>query len=514
MNLRRLLDTDRGVWIASFLLIFIMSSCWALSSPFNAAPDEPAHALRAWSVAHGQIFASRTDDPDVLGGIVEVPPFYARTDPACFAFQPDRTAECQSIGLGSGTVEASTSAARAPVYVYAVVGLPTLVFGDGDGYMAMRLWQAALCAALLASACVSARRRWSRSWMPIGMVVAVTPMSLYLAGAINPSGIEIAAAIGLWVSGLVLVAEDRIDRRNLVRFVVAAAVVAGCRQLGPLMALLIVAALCAVGGMGSVRRLLSDRGVRLGAAMVSIVAVAMVGWVLTQNTFATANNGVAPPTISDAEMWRTEVWRVWYLFRQAIGWFGWLDTPAPTITYVAWIMAMGTMVVVGLSLMQRRISATVLLLIAVIVVLPLMIEVPNFRVSSFAWQGRYTLPLLVGVPLLCAFGLARGGLPRPSGTAPGIILTGLLLWMGTLGAFAQAMRRFTVGADAGLMFWRDPLWSPSAPIVMLLVVFAMAAASWIWFSMRTTPSEASAVSAGAANTADAGDPPSGCTAGQ
>ncbi len=502
MNLTNRLATDRGVWIGSFLLVFVMSACWALASPYNAVPDEPAHAMRAWSVVHGQIFASRTNDPEVVGGIVKVPPFYAHTDPACFAFQPERTADCQAIGLGGGTVDAATTAARAPIYVYAVVGLPTLFLSGGDGYMAMRLWQAALCAALLASACVSARRRWSGQWMPVGVIVAVTPMVLYLAGAINPSGLEIAAAIGVWVSGLALVAEEEIDRRVLLRFVIAAAVVAGCRQLGPLILLLIVAALCAVGGLDSIRRLLRSRQVQRGAVAVGLVAVMMVGWVMTQHTFATSNNGVVPPTISDSEMWKTEVWRIGYLFRQGIGWFGWLDSPSPAVTYLAWILALGTLLVVGLSLAQRRIGLTILALIAVIIVLPLLIEVPNFRVSSFAWQGRYTLPLLVGVPLLCAHGLARARVARPSGTSLGMLLVAGLLWVGSVLAFAQTLRRFSVGANGGLFFWRDPVWSPTVPILVLLVVLVCTAGAWLWFSLGSggavdRPQELGAVGADA-----------------
>ena len=489
MSLSERLATARGIWISSFLIVFLMSACWALAAPYNAVPDEPAHAMRAWSVAHGQVFASRTSDPDVVGGVVDVPPFYARTDPACFAFQPDRTAECQTIGLGGGTVEGATTAARAPVYVYAVVGLPTLLLSGGDGYMAMRLWQAALCAALIASACVSARRRWSGGWLPVGLIVAVTPMVLYLAGAINPSGLEIAAAIGVWVSGLVLISEEELDRRVLLRFVIAAAVVAGCRQLGPLMVLLIVAALAAVGGMGSIRRLLSSRQVQLGAAAVGLMAILMVGWVITQRTFTTSNNGVVPPTISDAEMWKTEISRIGYLFRQAVGWFGWLDSPAPAMTYLAWILAMGTLLIVSLSLSARRIAITIGALIAVIIVLPLLIEVPNFRTSSFAWQGRYNLPLLVGVPLLAAHGLARARIPRPARTSPGLLVVLALLWCGSVLAFAQTLRRFSVGADGGLIFWRDPVWSPTVPIQLLLVVLGVAVGAWLWFMTSRDISE-------------------------
>jgi hypothetical protein len=360
----------------------------------------------------------------------------------------------------------------------------------------MRLWQAALCAALLASACVSARRRRWGSWLPVGILVAVTPMVVYLSGVINPSGLETAAAIGMWVSGLVLIGEDTLDRRVLLRFVIAAMVVAGCRQLGPLMVVLIVIALVTVGGSATARRLLASRDVRIGAILVAIVAVLMAGWILTQHTFATANSGVQPPTISDAEMWREEVGRIWSLYRQSIGWFGWLDTPAPSITFVAWIVATGALVLTGLSLARRRVSLTILMVIGLIVLLPILIEVPNFRVSSFAWQGRYNLPLLVGLPLLAAFGLGQSAIRRPAGTTPGLLLGAVLLWCGQFFAFAQALRRYTVGSDGGLFFWSHARWTPAVPIEWLLVVFALAVGTWLW-SMISAPQRC-----------DVADPPS------
>ena len=489
MSVLRPPATDRGVWICAFLFLFAMAASWSLASPYNSAPDEPAHSMRAWAVAHGQLFASHTSDPEVIGGVVEVPPFYAHSDPACFAFQPNQSAGCQELGGGSGTVSAATTAARAPAYVYGIVGLPTLLLQGAKGFMAMRLWQAALCSALIASACVSARRRRWGDWMPVALLIAITPMVVYLSGTINPSGLEIAGAIGMWVSGLVLVGEESIDRRVLGRFVVAALVVAGTRQLGPLMVLLIVAALLAVGGMVAIRRLMASREVRIGAVIVSVVAVLMVLWVVTQHTFATANSGVVPPTISDAQMWRDEIGRIWYLYRQSIGWFGWLDTPAPALTFIAWILATGTIALVGLSLARRRVAVTMLALLAVIIVLPIMVEVPNFRVSSYAWQGRYTLPLIVGVPLLAAFGLAQNAVRRPSSTSPGLLLGAVLLWIGHVLAFAQALRRYTVGADGGVQFWNAPQWQPVAPIIALLVMFAVATAAWLWSNLAGAPCE-------------------------
>ena len=124
-----------------------------------------------------------------------------------------------------------------------------------------------------------------------------------------------------------------------------------------------------------------------------------------------------------------------------------------------------------------------------IIVLPLLIEVPNFRTSSFAWQGRYNLPLLVGVPLLAAHGLARARIPRPARTSPGLLVVLALLWCGSVLAFAQTLRRFSVGADGGLIFWRDPVWSPTVPIQLLLVVLGVAVGAWLWFMTSRDISE-------------------------
>ena len=99
---------------------------------------------------------------------------------------------------------------------------------------------------------------------------------------------------------------------------------------------------------------------------------------------------------------------------------------------------------------------------------------------TLAWQGRYNLPLLVGVPLLAAHGLARARITRPSRSSPGLLLVMVLLWCGSVLAFAQTLRRFSVGADGALVFWRDPVWSPTVPIPVLLVLLGAAVAVWLW----------------------------------
>ena len=508
MTLRQRLSGDLGVWIGSFLLVFALAGAWALASPYASAPDEPAHSVRAYAVAHGQFFADHTSDPAYVGGTVRAPHYLADTNPACFAFHPETTADCEPFGVGGGTVEAGTTAARSPVYYYFVIGLPTLIASGGKAIMLMRLWQAALCAALVASALVSARRRDLHRWLPIGVLLAATPMCFYLFGVVNPSGLEIAGAIGVWASGLALVRSESFDRRVFLRFVIAAVVVAGTRQLGPLMLLVIAGLLCLVAGWTKVRELLRHRDVWIGAAVVGCVAVLLAGWVVTQHTFQTSQSGVPPPTISDGEMWRGEITRMLSLFVQAIGRFGWLDTAAPEIVTIGFFVLLGTIVLVSLSLARRRIGSAILALIGVVLVLPILIEVPNFRVSSFAWQGRYNLPLIVGIPLLAAFGLIERDVPRPSLRSLGVIVGGLLLAAAQFFAFAQTLRRYSVGQDGAVFFWAHARWNPTVPSVLLLIGFAIVIPLWIVFILSLSADAAGPLptSASVEESIDSADP--------
>src|SRR5690349_12362775 len=71
----------------------VMGWVWALTSPLMAVPDEYAHAIRAVSIAHGQLLGRQvTVDPNGFGerqtSVVDVPETYEslETYPACHQF--------------------------------------------------------------------------------------------------------------------------------------------------------------------------------------------------------------------------------------------------------------------------------------------------------------------------------------------------------------------------------------------------------------------------------------------
>ena len=89
---------------------------------------------------------------------------------------------------------ASSYQARYPPLYFAVVGLPSYFRGSSVDIYLMRLVSALLSAIFLALALTAAVVYSTNRAMVVGLVVAATPMVFFLAGVVNPSGLEISSA--------------------------------------------------------------------------------------------------------------------------------------------------------------------------------------------------------------------------------------------------------------------------------------------------------------------------------
>ena len=88
----------------SFVLATSVCALWGLANPQFAAPDEPAHVIRAHALDHGQI-TGKTPSPRLLKELkgdkaslqVREPEIYEALCTTCVAFQCDAPAECLHI---------------------------------------------------------------------------------------------------------------------------------------------------------------------------------------------------------------------------------------------------------------------------------------------------------------------------------------------------------------------------------------------------------------------------------
>jgi hypothetical protein len=475
----------RRTWWAAFALLLVLGGAWTLANPLYSGPDEPAHTIKAAAVVRGQLVGTeRASDVDADNRVlyVTVPGVYFSDRTGCFAFHAEIPASCQHFEDDAPSGEMVTSAGRYPPLYYLFVGVASLPFPTSSGMYVMRMLGVALAAALIASALVSLRRLPDARFASLGLALAVTPMVLFVMGIINPSTPEIAGAIGTWASGYVLVtqASTRIDTRVLVRFGLAAAVLAFGRSLGPMWLFFIVAALLAVARPDDLRALVRSRATWLCALFVSACSIAQVLWVKLANPLG----GVDPIRAIDqpfVSLFRTSIGASYGNELQMIGDFGWLDTVAPQITYVFWVALIAFVVVVAVSTARRWPALVLLGVMALVVLVPSLLDSMQAPKLGFIWQGRYTLPLGVGVPMLAACLAAGPRTRRFFRDGRFYLVCGAMLLVAQSAAFYQALRRNAVGEKGKLTFWTDPAaWSPPVPSLLLLIGFLIATGLFLW----------------------------------
>jgi Predicted membrane protein (DUF2142) len=469
-------------WWTSFAIILLLSLSWSVATPLFASPDEPAHVIRAASVARGQVLG-RTPPHDPHGQLlVRVPAIFENGNNAsCFAFSPNTTAKCLTFTGSTRTVEVSTTAGRHPPLYYAVVGWPSLAFKSDVGVRLMRLVTALLAAALLACAVTAILSLPSRRLAALGLAVAVTPMVLFLNGVVNPSPVEIAAAACVWAAGIVLVVDPASELRPtlITYFGIGACALALTRQLGPLWLGIAGVLLAWIGGADLVRGVFRERRFRRWAAAAVVSCALQVAWILSTGTLNAASGSTQGVHTNTGFLIRGSIGRSLLYYRELIGVFGWRDTVPPSFVPIVWTAAIGGIAVLVLWVGTRRVRQSILAIAVLSVAIPVFSEVLDAHDAGYFWQGRYTLPLAVGIPIVGAVSAARSeGAARLDAKR--------LAWTFAIGlgfahvlAFAQALRRYTLGATSdSLNIFSGTPWSPPGGAALLCAVFVLATVAW------------------------------------
>lgn len=478
---------ERRSWWLTYATLTIAISSWSLATPPWNAPDEPSQAMRSWALAHGQLVGATPSSAGLSASVkaflvrhpylvaVRVPRVYRvlTSRLSCVAFRPLRSASCMVVGsvVAPGVGTWWTYHARYFPLYFLVTGMPSLIVRPGTGQLyAMRLAGGLAAAAFLASA-ISTARRSRRGWLGAGVVLAMTPTVLFLAASVNASGLEIAAAIALWTSGSMLArtSDVIIDRRLIDRFGVAAVVLVLTRPLAPLWFAVALVALLATATPTARRMLFRSRRARGWATAVAAALLIAFAWDIWAGTLDARHYTGSPVRATVAAMVRHNITTEAAYLRQMVGVFGWLDTRSPSIVYLLWGIVTIAVLAVALLGVRRRVVAVVATLVVAVVVVPFVLEDLNVRTIGFQWQGRYTLPLAVGVPIVaCSTMTGRRWSLRADRVAR--IAIGVAVVVAQSAAFVQLLRRFSVGANGPLWFFDRVAWRPPVPALALVVV--------------------------------------------
>lgn len=483
------------VFGASWVVFALLSILWACATPLSASPDEPAHIIKAASVARGQFIGENSS----YGPVVQVPRYIALTHTdTCFAFHPELSADCvvPNAEDPAEIVDAPTSAGLYnPVY-YLMVGWPSLLIDNAGAIYAMRVVSAIFTTLFLAFTTMMLFGL-RRNVIPLaGLAIAVPPMLLFLSSSVNPNAIEITATLAVFVAMFAIVTEPNskllTERASILAL--GAAIAANTRGLSPLWVAIAIFAPLIVTSWSRIWALLKKPQIIWAVCFTGVTTAFAAAWLVSTNSLTAAQDdpdyfqsfpGVGSSPLSG----------FWLTIRDTFGYaqsmianFGWLDTPAPPLVYFIWAVLVGSLLVAAFCLLRGRAAVLGGVLVALYLLLPAVIQGAYITGGGLIWQGRYTLPLFA----MLVIGLALLVAQRVDQRA-GTVLNRMtfLVWGATalaqLLSFVYTLRRYSVGADGSLKSMVfTPEWSAPGGNALWLVLYSVVLASSFWAAWRLT----------------------------
>lgn len=463
-------------FVISTLIYFVIFALWSVSSPIGASPDEPRHVATAYGAVHGGIGNFEAQVPTWIAELGT-----GQDGSPCYAWNPNQTADCISTSLPSSetvTVK-SQFGSYFPAY-YLVTGSPTLVIDGQLALMLMRLVSSLLCAVILGLATWSIKRGAKKLGSKLNFIVPLTllPMAVFLYGSVNSSGMEIASSVYFWCASLILFSsstnEDR--RFKLIHFSIAAILLLSTRLLAPLWIAAIIVIVCLTVDHFFLRlkELINKRDFQFTLVCIALFTVGVLVWDYLHPNYYLDPNQKPVTSIADGVREVSQFFlnsSLHTVFEFGIGQLGWGDTVLP-FALLATLMIWGAL---AGAIFTRNNQQKTIYRVSLILLTPVVASsiIAGIGWSGVDWQGRYSLPLLLGVPIVLIYLLSQSEKQNDESSSLRDSSKFLeILLVSTLGvltyAFVLNYHRYSAGTDS-FIFTLNRNWSPVLAFPILII---------------------------------------------
>ena len=436
-----------------------------MANPMFASPDEPSHIIRAQGVIRGD-----TVSPYATDGL-------PAEQISCMKFQMGVPANCMNLTWGPrGLIQESTTSNYPPLF-HAVAGFPSLFFHGLFGAYVMRLWLAVICSSLFAWAATLLWARRRHYWTLGGLFTALTPMVIFVSSTVNPSGVTTALATLIWASGINITRPTSNDFKLSARLTFMFSVV-----LFPLLRrdafgweLLILLLLAGTTSRSQLNELRKERLVLCSLFFTTCTIL----WTWFSWSGSATESFIANNVGQNKGSVAAGLGSLYTKILEMVGWFGWLDSPMTDVTFILLICLLSLLLTVGVIAGDNVLTSMVSATFAVLLLSPVLIGAIRYPYV----QGRYLLPLWVGCMLIVGQALAESSLPE-------MVLKRLFnLSIGVIAlvqffAFAQNLRRYSVGRTGTWKFFENASWHPPMMSNLVALVLAILAIVCSYFGMR------------------------------
>jgi hypothetical protein len=462
-------------WVLVTPLCLVLG-LWTITVPLFASPDEPANFVKSAAIIRGE-FVGDAVAPELLKSYwtttVDIDPQFGSVNglPWCFAPYPEKPACTYDVSTAPQVDGVAwTNMGKYPPLGFVLTGIGTIFGATNLSVYASRVVQVVACMVLLAgSAIILLRRGRSLS----GLLVALTPGTIFLASTSSPSGLEIVASIATWIAAP-LVLSDSATRIERTLFLFGGVLLIGARPLGVVFYVTILVLTLFLGRVS-----LRTAARRIGARTVAVHGVTvlfMLWWYFAIYGPATDNKiafGDVPLTFS--QQFDAIMRGLPRIFEQYIGNFGWLDTPAPQSVVWLGVVSLGALGIAAGRSVSLRQWFVVGLLLSASAAFTIVADFNYYELlRTFGSQGRHVAPFLVGIPIVLGAGIRRGSkLLIPVGAAWAISM----VW-----SFVVMIRRYSVGVVPGnfTQMWSDPPWAPPLGVSTTFAAMAIVVVGGLW----------------------------------
>ena len=437
---------------------FSLMVVWSFLTPLFSGPDEPSNFIRSAAVVRGEWAGENypaSIEKSYWTTYVHIDPQFgtANAIPWCFAPFPEKP------GCGIAVEDAPvvdiptwTNMGRYPPLPFVISGIGT-VFGATNLSVFMARAMTSIVSALLIACSAYAIMRRKQSL--VGLLVALTPGTIFLASAMNPSAIEICSAIAVWSILPSIYAGQVHDRIIQYIFIVAGVLLIATRPIG--IAMYVFVSVISWVAFGSTKLIPFIKANKVALLIHSLTAVLMAWWYVAVYSYQTSPSLTAgAEKVSISTQFTRSMNHIPELLDQVVGNFGWLDTPIPRGALWLYVLCAAVVIIAALNQLGKRSALALTVLSATVVCVCIAVDI-NFY-AMFGWfgaQGRHIAPILVGVPILVAT-QSNFGTRLQIGIVTGWSVA--MVWAG-LGA----LRRYTVGVNGNNAFsmFTERTWNPS-----------------------------------------------------
>jgi len=452
-----------ALFVLPYLLLGI---AWLGSNPAGAAPDENDHLVKALGIARLDIGTDRRRvnlterNASVTTRFVTIPSRLSPSGLTCFRGNPQVTAACQphSPPTDVGDVSASTTVGGYPPFLYLPMGLAAQAADTPVRAFAAARGIALLEASLLLWLACTHLVRWLGRRALAGVVVALTPTSVFCMAIVSTSRLEILGALGV-VSVVVVASRNPVSLkawRTHLTLLISGTTLVLSRQLGVVTMGALVLLLLAVGGLRPVLEQFR-RPRPLFVATVAALGTSTLVVALWERKFD--NPGAVGPWASfDALAGFLRY--LPFLVYESVGWFGWLDTPMPLWSALAWLILLLVWIYLAYVDVGHRDRWVLAVTMSATICVAFVIHSRLFFPFSGGVQARHMLPFLVFGPVFAGVvlteRLGKKGLVRMF-TPLAVLLHAIQF----VGLYSNA-RRYAVGAaNQPLIFFGNAQWEPA-----------------------------------------------------